>query len=55
MKSGLVNLAKRDIDHLLKIVKTRLRRLQYRPGTLAGFIAETGLDLQPPAPDPKTL
>lgn len=55
MKSGLVNLTKRDIDQLLKIVKTRLRRLQYRPGTLAGFIAKTGLDLRPPTPDPKTL
>jgi transposase len=55
MKSGLVNLAKRDVDQLLKIVKSRLRRLQYRPGTLAGFIAKTGLDLQPPTPDPKAL
>ncbi|MEY9913686.1 hypothetical protein ABIA35_009960 [Catenulispora sp. MAP12-49] len=55
MKSGLVNLAKRDIDQLLKTVKSRLRRLQYRPGTLAGFIAKTGLDLQPATPDPKAL
>lgn len=55
MKSGLVNLAKRDIEQLLKIVKSRLRRLQYRPGTLAGFIAKTGLDLQPPTPNPKAL
>jgi putative transposase len=56
MKSGLVNLAKRDIDQLLKIVKRRLRRLQYRPATLAGFLAKTGLDLKPPpTPEPEVL
>lgn len=37
MKSGLVNLAKRSIEALTALVKTRLRRLQYRPATLAGF------------------
>jgi hypothetical protein len=26
-------------------VKTRLRRTQYRPGLLDGFLAKTGLDL----------
>jgi hypothetical protein len=26
-------------------VKTRLRRTQYRPGVLDGFLAKTGLDL----------
>jgi hypothetical protein len=28
-------------------VKTRLRRMQYRPGLLEGFLASTGLDLKP--------
>ena len=27
------------------LVKTRLRRMQYRPGLLDGFLAKTGLDL----------
>jgi hypothetical protein len=27
--------------------KTSLRRMQYRPGLLAGFLASTGLDLEP--------
>jgi putative transposase len=27
------------------LVKTRLRRVQYRPGLLDGFLAKTGLDL----------
>ena len=30
---------------LTALVKTRLRRMQYRPGLLAGFLAKTGLDL----------
>jgi len=29
------------------LVKTRLRRMQYRPGLLGGFLASTGLDLTP--------
>ena len=48
MKSGLVNLVKRSIEALTALVKTRLRRMQYRPKTLAGLLAKTGLDLQPP-------
>jgi transposase len=48
MKSGLVNLAKRGIDPLKALFKTRLRRMQYRPETLAGLLAKTGLNPQPP-------
>jgi len=48
MKSGLVNLAKRSIEGMKDLAKTRLRRLQYRPATLSGFLAKTGLDLKPP-------
>jgi len=32
---------------LTTLIKTRLRRMQYRPGLLAGFLASTGLDLTP--------
>jgi transposase len=39
MKSGLVNLAKRSIEGVKALAKTRLRRLQYRPSTLTGFLA----------------
>jgi hypothetical protein len=28
-------------------VKTRLKRTQYRPGLIEGFLATTGLDLTP--------
>jgi hypothetical protein len=31
MKAGPVNLAKRDIDRLQTLIKTRLRRMQHRP------------------------
>lgn len=48
MKSGLVNLVKRDVDQLRTIVKQRLRRMQYRPELLAGLLAKTGLDPRPP-------
>jgi hypothetical protein len=30
------------------LVKTRLKRMQYRPRLIEGLIAKTGLDLQPP-------
>jgi len=42
------NLAKRNIEGVKSLAKTRLRRLQHRPATLAGFLAKTGLDLEPP-------
>jgi putative transposase len=29
------------------LVKNRLRRMQYRPGLIDGFLAKTGLDLIP--------
>ena len=38
------NLARRDISQLTALIKTRLRRMQYRPGLLDGFLAKTGLD-----------
>ena len=47
LKRSLVNLAKRDISELTALVKTRLRRMQYRPGLLGGFLAGTRLDLTP--------
>ena len=47
LKRSLANLAKRDISQLTALVKTRLRRMQYRPGLLDGFLAGAGLDLTP--------
>jgi hypothetical protein len=39
---------KHNIGQLTALVKTRLRRMQYRPDLLDGFPAETGLDLSNP-------
>jgi putative transposase len=47
-KRSLANLTKQNIDQLTALVKTRLRRMQYRPGLLDGFLAKTGLDLSNP-------
>jgi putative transposase len=47
LKRSLANLAKRNISQLTVLVKTRLKRMQYRPGLLDGFLASTGLDLAP--------
>jgi hypothetical protein len=45
LKRSLVNLTKHNISELTALVKTRLRRMQYRPGLLDGFLAKPGLDL----------
>jgi len=47
LKRSLANLAKRNISQLTALVKTRLKRMQHRPGLLDGFLASTGLDLAP--------
>src|SRR5262249_4235904 len=47
LKRSLANLAKRNLAQLTALVKTRLRRMQYRPSLLGGFLASTGLDLTP--------
>lgn len=49
LKTGvLANLAARGLDHLIRVIKTALKRAQYRPDLLWGFLAETGLSLEPP-------
>ena len=47
LKRSLANLTKHTIGQLTALVKTRLRRMQYRPGLLEGFLAKTHLDLAP--------
>jgi hypothetical protein len=47
LKRSLANLAKRDLSELTALVRTRLKRMQYRPALLDGFLASTGLDLSP--------
>ena len=50
MKNGLGNLAASDVDQLTAVVKNRLKAIQYRPALLDGFLAQTGLTLQPQPP-----
>ena len=47
LKRSLANLTKHTITELTALVKTRLKRIQYRPGLLAGFLASTGLEFGP--------
>ncbi|XMN04677.1 transposase [Streptomyces griseobrunneus] len=49
VKRSLANLAVMALDRLETLVRNRLKRLQYRPHTLDGFIAGTGLTLDNPA------
>ncbi|MEX5720343.1 transposase [Geodermatophilus maliterrae] len=44
LKRSLANLTKHDLAELTAPAKTRLRRMQYRSGLLAGFFASTGLE-----------
>jgi transposase len=41
LKRSLANLAKRNLGQLTALVKTRLKRMQYRPGLIEGFLAKT--------------
>src|SRR4051794_23486514 len=47
LKRSLANLTKHTIAELTVLVKTRLKRMQYRPALLAGFLASTGLEYGP--------
>ncbi|MEU8712804.1 transposase [Streptomyces sp. NPDC048663] len=51
VKRSLANLGVMALDRLEALVRNRLKRLQYRPDTLDGFITGTGLILDgPPSP-----
>ncbi len=41
LKRSLANLAKKTLTELLRLIKTRLKRMQYRPRLISGFIATT--------------
>ena len=50
MKNGLGNLSAGNAGQLAAIVKNRLKRNQYRPALIDGFLARTGLTLEPEPP-----
>ena len=48
LKRSLANHTKQNIHQLAALIKTRLKRMQYRPGLLDGYLAKADRDLQPP-------
>ena len=50
MNSGLGNLAAGSADQLARVVRNRLKRMQYQPALIDGFLAQTGLTLGPGPP-----
>jgi hypothetical protein len=46
LKRSLANLARRNLSQLTNL-KTGLKRMQYVPGLLKGFLASTRLDVTP--------
>jgi len=50
MKNSLGNLAASTVGQLAAIVKNRLKSIQYRPALIDGFLAQTGLALEPEPP-----
>ncbi len=38
------------VDHLAETVKTLLKRIQYRPDLIDGFLTATGLHIEPDPP-----
>jgi hypothetical protein len=47
LKRSLANLTRHTVAELTVLGKTRLTRMQYRPGLLVGFLASTGLEFRP--------
>ncbi|MFC5149915.1 transposase [Streptomyces aureoversilis] len=48
LKHSLGNLAPCSLDELAALARTHLKRMQYQPGLLQGFITQTGLTPVPP-------
>jgi transposase len=47
LKRSMVNFAAADVDSLVRIVKRKLKKIQYRPHLIEGCLAGTGLSLGP--------
>jgi hypothetical protein len=50
LERGIGDLAACGTGQLAAIVRSRLESIQYRPALLDGFVAETGLMIQPQPP-----
>ena len=47
LKRSMVNFAAADLEGLVRIVKRKLKKIQYRPHLLDGCLATTGLTIEP--------
>jgi transposase len=47
LKRSIANFAAADVDGLVRIVKRKLKKIQYRPHLLDGCLAATGLEIEP--------
>ena len=47
LKRAMVNFAAADLDGLIRIVKRKLKKIQYPPHLIDGCLARTGLNLEP--------
>ena len=43
----MANFAAADLDRLIRIIKRKLKKIQYRPHLIDGCLAATGLDIEP--------
>ena len=48
LKRSLADFAAADLDHLVKVTKRKLKKIQYRPHLIDGCLAATGLIIEPP-------
>jgi transposase len=47
LKRSIANFAAADLDGLVRIIKRKLKKIQYRPHLIEGCLAGTGLKLEP--------
>jgi transposase len=48
LKRSLTDFAAADLDHLVRVVKCRLKNIRYRPDVLDGCLAQSGPTLTTP-------
>jgi transposase len=47
LKRAMANFAAAGLDGLVRIIKRKLKKIQYRPHLIDGFLAGTGLKIEP--------
>jgi transposase len=46
LKRAMANFAAPGLDHLVRIVKRKLKKIQYRPHLITGCLTATGLTIE---------